>query len=233
MTIFVRTEIARPDEGLVSAFKGLPASIVSDVMNRMNAMHASIKPVQKNVHMVGTAITIKAMVGDNLATHQGIYYARKGDVLVIDARGGLEASVWGFLQTRAATLKGIAGIVIDGAIRDVAEIRDSTLPIFCKGVTAAGPHKGWGGSINERIQCGGVPVNPGDIVLGDDDGVVVVPRESAASVLENAKKCLKEEAEWFKRVEAGERTVDILGLERDIKRDVVKLADEQGVEDSS
>ena len=223
MTIFVREKIERPKESIVKGFADMPTSIVSDVMNRMNVMHAAIKPVQKNVHMAGTAVTIKTMVGDNLATHHGIYHAQAGDVLVVDARGCMEASVWGFLQTTAALCRGLSGIVIDGTIRDVSEIRDSRLPLFCKGATPAGPHKGWGGSINEQIQCGGVPVNPGDIIIGDDDGVVVVPRESAKDILENAKARLETEEEWFKRVKNGERTVDILCLEEDIKRNIVKL----------
>jgi 4-hydroxy-4-methyl-2-oxoglutarate aldolase len=117
-------------------------------------------------------------------------------------------------MTFAAKKRGIAGIVIDGCIRDGAENKADTLPIYCRGIAPAGPHKGWQGNINVSVACAGVVVNAGDIVIGDDDGVVVIPLAKAEEVLKEAKERMAGEASWYKRLEAGETTVEILGLKK-------------------
>ena len=213
----IYTRIERPDSGLLEQYKSIPTTIISDAMNRTNAMHAEIKPLSPGAKLVGPAVTVKAMVGCNIMSHQAIYVAEPGDVIVFNARGHKDTSVWGFLQTRACVLRGIAGVVIDGTVRDSREIRESGFPLFCRGATPAGPHKGWGDSINVPIQCGGVQVNPGDIVVGDDDGVVIVSREQAVEILERALAGLRKEEQWFKAVEEGKSTVEILGLDRKIR----------------
>lgn len=218
MSGIIYKKISRPPKELIVAFKDIPTSIASDSMNRMNCMHASIKPVIENVSIVGPAVTVKSMVGDNIMSHYAICEAEPGDLLVIDARGHMDTSVWGFIQTTACKLKGIEAVIIDGTIRDIREIRDSHFPIFCKGATPAGPHKGWGGSINEPIQCGGVPVDPGDIIIGDDDGVVVIPQRIAQEVLERSKKRLEMEKEWMQKLNRGLSTVEIFGFDRKIKQ---------------
>lgn len=214
--IFTKTD--RPDAKLVEQYKDVPTAIASDAMNRTNAVHAEIKALTPGASMVGSAVTVKAMVGCNIMSHQAVYIAQPGDVIVFDARGHKDTSVWGYLQTRACIMRGIAGVVIDGSIRDSREIRKSGFPVFCRGVTPAGPHKGWGDSINVPIQCGGVHVCPGDIVLGDDDGVVVIPRPQAEQVLENVKAELVKERGWFAALEEGKTTVEILGLDSEMKR---------------
>ena len=218
MSALIITKIQRPPKELVDRFRGIPTSIISDMLNRMNAMHASIKPVTQNVRIAGPAVTVKCMVGDNIMSHHAIYIAEEGDVLVIDARGHVDTSVWGFIQTTASRLRKLEGVVIDGAIRDVQETRESGYPVFCKGATPAGPHKGWGGSINEPIQCGGVPVSPGDIIVGDDDGVVVVPQGVAKEVLDKSLERMVEEEEWMRKITEGLSTVEILGFDEKIKQ---------------
>jgi len=138
-------------------------------------------------------------------------------VLVIDARGYLDTSIWGGIQTQVAKKLGIAGVVVDGSVRDVRIIRKLRYPIFCSGVVPAGPHKGLGDSVNVPVQCGGVPVNPGDIVIGDDDGVVVVPREKAEEVLKKAKERLKIEKEWLEKIDRGETTLRAIGLDKKLE----------------
>ena len=218
MAGIIRTEIPRPPRSLVEAYGAIPTTIVSDMLNRMNAMHASIKPVRQGTHVVGPAVTVKCMVGDNIMTHHAIYIAKEGDVLVIDGRGHSDTSIWGGVQTIAALEQGLPGVVIDGAIRDVQDSRDSSFAVFCRGVTPAGPHKGWGGNINEPIQCGGVAVSPGDLIVGDDDGIVVIPLAEAEQLLERCQERMAEEQSWIERIRAGESTVEILGFDEKLKR---------------
>jgi 4-hydroxy-4-methyl-2-oxoglutarate aldolase len=214
----IRKSIDRPAPEIVEACRGIPTTILSDMMNRMNAMQAAIKPVRQGVWFAGPAVTVKCMAGDNIMSHHAIYLAQRGDVLVIDGRSHSDTAIWGGIQTLAAGLRGVAGVVVDGAIRDLEDSRNAAIAICCRAVTPAGPHKGWGGSVNEPVACGGVVVHPGDLVVGDDDGVVVIPRLDAALVLERARKRLREEQEWIRRVQAGESTVGILGFDEKLKQ---------------
>jgi len=219
----VHTKIKRPSPEILEQFRKLPTSIISDAMNRSNAMHAEIKGLNSNIKMVGTAVTVKGMVGCNLMSHKAIYVAGPGDVIVFDARRHMDTSVWGFFQTKACVLRGIAGVVIDGSVRDSLEIRQSGFPVFCRGITPAGPHKGWGDSVNVSIQCGGVPVSPGDIIVGDDDGVIVVPGSQAREILKKADAEVRKEENWFKRLDEGQTTLDILSIDEKIAEMRVKV----------
>jgi 4-hydroxy-4-methyl-2-oxoglutarate aldolase len=192
--------------------KKIPASVLSDVMNKMNSMEADVRPLQKNVNMAGVAFTVKAMAGGNWGTHKALTRLKEGEVLVVDARGHVNTAVWGMLQTAAAIKRKAAGVVIDGSIRDSREILRSGLPVFCKGITPAGPHKGWNDDVQVQVQCGGVPVNPGDFVKGDDDGVVIIPRGDIEKVIRLAYERIKTEKEWFARLKKGQSSFDILGL---------------------
>ena len=212
----INKTVKRSSKKVIDGFKGIPTTIVSDAMNRMNCMIAEIKPLVSDIHTVGSAVTVQSMVGCNIMSHKAIYVAEPGDIIVFDARGHKNTSVWGFLQTKACAIRTLAGVVIDGTVRDSREVRESRFPVFCRGVTPAGPHKGWGDSINISIQCGGVSVNPGDIVVGDDDGVVVVPYEKAEEVLKESRNRLQIEKEWFEKLEKGISTMEILGLDKKI-----------------
>ena len=223
MSGIIHQQIERPSAEVIARFQTMPTSIVSDAMNRTNAMRAAIKPLRPGVRCVGTAVTVQAMVGCNLLSHKAIYVAKPGDVIVFDARAHVDTSVWGYLQTRACQIRGLAGVVIDGSVRDSAEIRESGFPVFCAGVSPLGPHKGWGDSINIPIQCGGVRVEPGDIIVGDDDGVVVVPKEWVETVAQTASERLELERGWFERLESGESTMSILNLDRKLEALGVQL----------
>jgi len=213
----IREHIERPSRELITRLQAMPTTIISDAMNRANGMRAAIKPLRPGVSCCGPAVTVQAMVGCNLLSHKAIYVAQPGDVIVFDARGHVDTSVWGYLQTRACQIRQLAGVVIDGSVRDSAEIRKSGFPVFCAGVSSLGPHKGWADRINVPIQCGGAPVVPGDIIIGDDDGVVVVPKGSAERVAQIAHELLELEKSWFTRLEKGETTLSILDLDTKIK----------------
>ncbi len=197
---------------MIAEFEILPTSMICDAMNRMNSMKADMKPIGDVRTVAGSAVTVQCFVGDNLIIHKAIYVAQAGDILVIDAKGHKNTAVWGAIMTRACMQRGIKAVVIDGSTRDLDENRGIRFPLFCLGVVPAGPQKSWGGNINVPIQCSGVKVSPGDIVVGDNDGVVVVPREMARDVLEKAKEKVSMEKEWIAGIESGKSTLEIIGL---------------------
>lgn len=196
----------------VDAWKDIPVSIVSDELNRAQTMQAAVKPVIPGTGFAGLAVTVGCMVGDNLAPHHALQHAAPGSVIVIDARGHEDTALWGEILHRAATCRGVAGVVVDGAVRDLAALRQSKLPVFARAAVPAGPHKGFGGAINAPIQCGGVSVTPGDLVIGDDDGVVVVRPDQLEGLMDRCRKRMRREAEILDQVEQGVSTVALLGL---------------------
>lgn len=218
----IHTKIKRASKEVIDEFKVLPTTIISDAMNRMNSMSAEIKSIIENVNIAGSAVTVQCIAGDNLMIHKAIYVAEAGDVIVVDARGHKETSVWGNIMTKACKIRGIEAVVIDGSIRDIRENREEKYPIFCKGVVPAGSQKNWGGNINVPIQCSGACVIPGDIIVGDDDGVVIVPREIAKEVLKKAKEKIKMEEKWINEIRKGKTTLEVINL--------AKKFDELGVE---
>jgi 4-hydroxy-4-methyl-2-oxoglutarate aldolase len=197
---------------VIAAWRAIPTAIISDERNRGGTMAAAIKPVAPGLGFAGEALTVKTMVADNLALHHAAAMAWPGAAIVIDAGGHLDHAVWGELLHLTATKRGVVGIVIDGSARDLDDLRRSPVPVFCRGIVPAGPHKGWGGEINVDIQCGGCPVAPGDIVVGDDDGVAVVPRDIQADLLVRCKASLDREQAVREQIEAGATTVDIFKL---------------------
>ena len=202
----------RPDPALVRRCGEFPTSILGDCMNRFQTMSAGIQPLVAGKPLCGPALTVQAMESCNWGAHRALAFAEQGDVLVIAAGGGMSHAVWGHVMTHAARKRGLAGVVIDGCIRDGQENRADELPVFCRGVCPGGPHKGWPGNINVPISCAGVAVLPGDIIVGDDDGIAVVPRSRATEVLEEARERLHREGDWYKRIDNGELTASILGL---------------------
>lgn len=212
MTQWIHTDFKRPAPELVAQFAEIPTSILCDSMNRFQAMSAHIAPLRLDTRMVGVAFTVQAMESCNWEAHQALALTQAGDVLVIAARGGMVGAVWGHVMTAAALQRDLAGVVVDGCIRDAEENRGEDFPIYCRGIAPGGPHKGWQGNINVPVACAGVVVNAGDIVVGDGDGVVVVPQARAESVLKEAHERIAKEDEWYRRIAAGETTMDILGL---------------------
>jgi len=192
---------ARPDGALVNAFRDVPAAVVSDVQGRQLTLHHAVKPIyQPMAKLAGSALTVKARPGDNLMAMKAIEEARPGDVLVISSDGESNLSVWGGVMATMAVRRKIAGVVTDGLVRDVAQIRKTGLPVFATGLTPAAPTKDGPGQINTVIACGNVVVQPGDIVLGDEDGVVIVPREAAARVWEMVRARQAREQSWLDRI---------------------------------
>jgi RraA family protein len=183
--IFTNPE--RIDAEMIEAFRKLPGSNVADCMGRMSGMHSEIKRVSKDgFKMAGSAVTVKVRPGDNLMLHKALDMAEEGDVIVVSNGGDRSHSLMGEIMVRHAEFRKLGGIVLDGPVRDIDTIRTLEIPIYATGTTPAGPYKEGPGEINVNITCGGVSLNPGDLVIGDDDGVVVVPREDLKEVLISA-----------------------------------------------
>jgi len=186
--------------------------IASDAMNKAKTLDAAIRPIAPGFRMLGQALTVRAVAGGIAPLLHALSLARPGDVLVVDAGGHADNAVLGGNMTNEAMRRNMAGLVIDGAIRDLAEIRDYGIPTFTRAVTPAGPNFADTGDVGGPVSCGGVLVNAGDLVLGDDDGVVVVPRAKMAAVLDACQATLAAEAEWDRRITAGEAFTQILDL---------------------
>jgi RraA family protein len=192
------------DAAILESLRDIPVSALSDNMHR-NIGATGLSPYHQPVSqtMAGTAVTVRSRGGDNLTYLRALEFCRAGDVLVIDAGGDLNNAVIGGILTFYAASIGMAGIVIDGAIRDVAEIRSRVFPVYARGVTHRGPYKDGPGEINVTVSVGGMVVNPGDIVVGDQDGVLAIPQEDAATVIEKARAVLAAEARTMQAMREG------------------------------
>lgn len=188
----VFNEIERPDRGLVERFAGIPTSNINDMMNRLYNTDGTIHPLNQ-VPLLGTAVTVKVPLGDNLMFHCALDVAQPGDVLVVDGGGCTDRSLAGEIMITYAAKKGLAGIVVNGALRDLDGIQSAPIAIYAKGITPQGPYKNGPGEINVPVCCGGVVVMPGDILVGDMDGIVVIRKEDAADLIEAAVQKLDDE----------------------------------------
>ena len=178
-----------PNRELVEAFRRLPAANVADCMGRSCAMSPRIKLISRQIRerMCGPALTVKARAGDNLMLHKALNIAEKGDILVCSNEGDSTRALIGEVYAAYAAFKKIGGIVLDGPIRDIDALKDIGIPIYATGSTPGGPYKEGPGEINTPIACGNISINPGDIILGDEDGVIVIPFADAEDLLEKAK----------------------------------------------
>jgi regulator of RNase E activity RraA len=188
-------DFPRAEAALVEGFRHAATGHVGDALGRSAAMDASIKPVGPSASFCGIAFTVKTRPVDNLVVWKALELAQPGDVIVIATGGHLAHSTWGDLTSRVAAARGIAAMVTDGAVRDVEGIAEAGMPVFAAAVTPNSPQKDGPGELNVPISCGGQVVQPGDILIGDGDGVVVVPREDAAIALVELERIRTYEAE--------------------------------------
>lgn len=199
--ILTRDRVA-PAE-LVAAFAKLPVANVSDSMSRMTAAGPTLRPMHASGGMAGVALTVKSRPGDNLMLHKAIDMAEPGDVIVMDAGGDTTNALFGEMMLSYAIKRGVAGLVLNGAIRDSEAMREINHPVFAAGVTHRGPYKDGPGEINVPIAIDGMVVHPGDIVIGDGDGVLCVPIDEATTILALAQAKLAAETKQMQAIAEG------------------------------
>ena len=181
-------------EEIISALRRIPVALLSDNMHR-NCGSVGLQPHHRPAPLVGTAVTVRTRGGDNLAVLRAFEFCRPGDVMVVDAGGDITNAIVGGILTFQAASMGLAGMVIDGAIRDVAEIRERPFPVYARGINHRGPYKDGPGQINVTVTVGGMAVHPGDVVVGDQDGLLAFAPAMAVSLIEKAEaQRAKEEA---------------------------------------
>lgn len=180
------------------------AAILADVAGRRGALHGRITALRPSMKVVGTAFTVEVRPGDNLMIHAAMSLAQPGDVLVVDGKGDQTAALMGTIMITACQKLGIAGVVLDGAVRDSLELEEMGFPVFSVGTNPNGPTKLVPGRIGHPISIGGVTVHPGDLVLGDADGVVIVEREKIEALLPLAEKKVKDEAARIAAIQQGD-----------------------------
>ena len=199
----VKLHYAKPDPDILKAFEGWSTGNICDANGRLGAMDYRIKPLNPDWLFVGVAFTVRARPVDNLILYKALDLVGPGDVLVITSDGFTNASVLGDLVCAIAKSKGVAAIVADGLVRDAAGIREIGLPVFALGISPNSPYKDGPGEINFPISCGGLPIYPGDVIVGDEDGVVVVARGDVPTVLKELQKVGAKEREMKGKIKAG------------------------------
>lgn len=212
----VRT-FRRPEKELILKLKEISAAIAHEAMGKSGAMSHGIRPLFQGMKVCGPALTVSCHPGDNLMLHKAISIAEPGDVMVCTVDGHLECGYWGEIATVAAMERGIAGLIIDGSVRDMAAIGKLRFPVFSGGICMKGTYKQTLGTVNQPIICGGIGVKAGDIVLGDDDGVVVVPIERAGEIYEESVKKEQSETKVIEQLKRGKTTLELLGFEKTLQ----------------
>lgn len=197
-------DIERVSPQLVDAAAKFQAAILADVAGRRGTLHGRVKPLSPKMKVAGPAITVEVRQGDNLAIHAALAVAKPGDVIVVDGKGDVSCALLGEIMATQAKVSGIAGIIIDAAVRDAHELANGDYPIFSAGLNPCGPTKSVAGLVNHPISAGGTAVKPGDLVVGDADGVVVIPRADVARIVELAQKKLDTETARIAAIHKGD-----------------------------
>jgi len=207
----IQADIERVAPSVVEAARKLPSATLHEAGGRIGVMPSAIKPVAASFRICGPAVTVHSPPGDNLWIHRAIYVAKPGDVLVVHVSGGHDFGYWGEIMSTAALERGLGGLVIDGCVRDGAVLESFGFPVFARGLCIRGTGKDFGarGWVNAPTLFDNLIVNAGDLIVGDTDGVVAIPREKAASVVAAAEQREAKEASVLDRLRAGERTLEV------------------------
>lgn len=196
----------------VDAARTLAAATLHEAYGQRGALDPAIRQMAPGLNMCGPAFTVRCQSGDNLTLHAAVAYAEAGDILVADVGDFTDAGHWGEILTAAAASRQIAGLVINGGVRDVAALGTWGFPVFARGISMKATTKRIRGLINHPVVCGGVEIHPGDLIAGDEDGVVAVARTAVSDVIPLARERETREARMMERLRQGEVTLDLLGL---------------------
>jgi len=220
MRKIINARQGQPDPEILRGFQQLltvysPSCVIADAQERAGVMRSYITPLTHEARFAGPALTVRLEPGNQVDCLDALSVATEGDVIVVDAAGETETSIWGGLMAGLCQMKGVVGAVVDGAIRDTDEIRDLNFFIFSKAIVPRSTHTPYSGrmepiEVNVPIQCAGVIVRPGDIVIGDEVGVTVVPLENAAQVLEKARQQADKEEQTRAKIREGKTVEELL-----------------------
>lgn len=199
---------------LVKELSQFSTATLHEALGQIGNLPYQIKPLSKNMKVCGRAYTVKAKAFMNINLHRAYAYAQAGDVIVADCSGGYEAGYWGDLLTLGAMKQGIAGLVIDACVRDADEIEALGFPVFCRGLCIKGTGKDPEGSFNEPIKIGEVTINAGDYIVGDRDGVIVIPKDRVEEAIEKAKAREQKEAHTRAELNKGLTSLQIYGWDK-------------------
>jgi 4-hydroxy-4-methyl-2-oxoglutarate aldolase len=212
--IHVITKIERPSKSTIDNFRNLAVATVYEASGRMGQVNSDIKPIRRGLKLCGPAFTVRCHPKDNLMLHKALEIATPGDVIITTTDGYYQAGYWGDLMTVSAIARKLGGLALDGCIRDSEEIAETGFPVFCRGFSITGTAKDTLGLINHPIIFGGTMVNPGDIILGDDDGMVIVDRTKCDEIYTSANKRVEKEIEKAKLLKSGVTSVELNKLDK-------------------
>lgn len=212
--VHVIRSIQRPSDAVLKEIAKYPPATLHEAQGRRGAMESRLKPIYSGMRVCGPAITAHCPPGDNLMLQVAISVAKPGDVLVVSCSGHAEQGGFGEVLTSACEAKGIAGLVTDGGVRDGLALKQHGFPVFCPGLCMKGTVKETLGSVNQPIVIGGVTVRPGDLVSGDDDGLVLVRQEEAEEVARKSREREEKEAQFMEALRDGADVLALLGMDK-------------------
>ncbi len=219
--------IRRPDADVIRALGEQGVATVHEAQGRTGLMLPHMRPIYPNAKISGVAITVSCQPGDNLMIHAAMETVRKGDILVVTTTSESTDGMFGDLLGTSCQAHGVVALVIDAGIRDTADLTTMEFPVWAKAISAQGTVKATAGSVNVPVVCAGATVNPGDVIVADNDGVVVVPRDRAAAVAELGNARIAKEEKSRQRLKAGELGLDFYGLRAKLQELGVEYVDEE------
>jgi len=206
----INNRFTRPAPALVERFRNMWSSTLADTMGRHGVLGPDIQPIYRDIKLLGVAFTVQNYPNDNITTHRALQLVQPGDVLVIDEGFGNATGAFGHNMSLEARKRGVVGLVTNGHVRDVRMLRDEQFPVYCRGVCPRSAQKNTPGSVNVPVQIGGTVVNPGDIVVGDDDGVAIVPLALAEALAPKAQARMEMEYQQARDIKEGKRPLEIV-----------------------
>lgn len=205
------------DSDVASKLSQFGTATIYEAQGAEGALDQGLKPLDPSLKVSGPAFTVDTRPGDNLMLHYALLHIKPGDVLVVDAKSFVEAGPWGDVLTEQAVYKGVAGLVINGSVRDVQTIKELKFPVFCRGISIKGTAKNQPGKVNVPVMISDVTIQPGDYIFGDEDGLVVVPAKNLSSVLEKSQVREDAEADYRAEIRKGKTTIDLLNLSKKLE----------------
>jgi 4-hydroxy-4-methyl-2-oxoglutarate aldolase len=219
--------VRRPDAGVVRTLGEQGVATVHEAQGRTGLMRPYMRPIYPNAKLAGVAITVSCQPGDNLMIHAAMDVVQPGDVLVVTTTSASTDGMFGDLLATSCQAHGVVGLIIDAGIRDTADLAAMKFPVWAMAISAQGTVKATAGSVNIPVVCAGAIVNPGDVIVADNDGVVVVPRDRAAEVSKLAAQRIAKEEQSRQRLSHGELGLDFYGLRATLKELGVEYTDEE------